>query len=112
MMATKSQLVATTLDLDEEGFLRNPDIWNENVARLLARDEVPEELNEEHWRLIGYLRRYFLEFDTVPPVKMIRRYTGLNLQHICKLFPSGLTRGACRIAGIPRIAIRPNFLYP
>ncbi|MFC1963982.1 TusE/DsrC/DsvC family sulfur relay protein [Chloroflexota bacterium] len=112
MMAIKSQLVVTTLDLDEEGFLRHPGIWNENVAQLLAQDEISEGLTEEHWKLINYLRQYYLEFDTVPPVRMIRRYTGFNLQHIYKLFPPGLTMGACRIAGIPRATIRPNFLYP
>ena len=111
-MVGRSQFLVRTLDLDEEGFLRQPDIWNENVAQLLAQDEVSDGLTQDHWQLINYLRRYYLEFETVPPVGMIRRYTGFNLQHIYKLFPSGLTRGACRIAGIPRITIRPNFLYP
>lgn len=111
-MVERSQVLVSTLDLDEEGFLRHPEMWNESVAQLLAQEEVPGELTEEHWKLINYLRRYYLDFDTVPPVSMIRRDTGINLEHVCKLFPSGLTRGACRIAGIPRKTIRPNFLYP
>ncbi len=111
-MAGKSQLLVSTLDLDKEGFLQQPDIWNESVAQLLAQDEVSDGLTEEHWKLIDYLRQYYLEFGTVPPVRMIRRDTGFNLEHTYRLFPSGLTKGACRIAGIPRITIRPNFLYP
>ena len=109
-MAGKSKLLVFTLDLDEEGFLRHDDIWNENVAQLLAQEEVPERLTEEHWKLINYLRQYYLEFSTVPPVRMIRRDTGFNLEHAYRLFPSGLTKGACRIAGIPRITIPSYFL--
>ncbi|MBA7505381.1 Sulfite reductase, dissimilatory-type subunit gamma [subsurface metagenome] len=111
-MAITNQFLASTLDLDEEGFLRQPEMWNRDVAQLLAQEEVPNGLTEDHWKIVGYLRQYYLEFGTVPPVRMLRRDTGFNLECIYKLFPSGLTRGACRIAGIPRNTIRPNFLYP
>lgn len=107
-----TKLLASTLNLDEEGFLQEPKIWNRDVAQLLAQDEVPAGLTEDHWKIIDYLRQYYLHFDTVPPVRMLRRDTGFNLESVYKLFPSGLTRGACRIAGIPRIAILPRFHYP
>ena len=77
-----------------------------------SQDEVPRGLTEEHWELVKYLRRYYFEFDTVPPVRVIRQHTGFNLPHINKLFPSGLTKGACRIAVLPRITIKPNLPYP
>lgn len=111
-MTTVNQFLASTLDLDEEGFLRKPEMWNRDVAQLLAQAEVPKGLTEDHWKIVDYLRQYYLEFSTVPPVRMLRRDTGFNLECIYKLFPSGLTRGACRIAGISRNTIRPNFLYP
>jgi len=111
-MAIANQFLASTLDLDEEGFLRKPEMWNRDVAHLLAQEEVPKGLTREHWKVIDYLRQYYLDCNTVPPVRMVRHFTGFDLAYICKLFPSGLTRGACRIAGIPRISIRPNFLYP
>ena len=96
--------------MDEEGFLRQPEIWNRDVAQLLAQGEVSGDLTEDHWKVIDYLRRYYLEFDGVPPVRMLHRDTGFNLQSIWRLFPCGLTRGACRIAGIPRIRI--HGIYP
>lgn len=111
-MAIANQFLTSTLNLDGEGFLQQPEVWNRDVAQLLAQGEVPGGLEEEHWKIIEYLRHYYLEFGTVPPVRMLRRDTGFNLESINRLFPSGLTRGACRIAGIPRIVIRPNFLYP
>jgi tRNA 2-thiouridine synthesizing protein E len=95
---------------DEEGFLLKSEAWDKNVAQHLAQGEVPGGLTDDHWKIIDYLRRYYLEFNTVPPVRMVCKRTGLKFGYICKLFPSGLTRGACKVAGIPRVKIHP--LYP
>lgn len=94
--------------LDEGGFMREPDKWNRDIAKILAERQGISTLSEEHWRAINYLRGYYLEFRIPPPVAKLRKETGLNLEHICKLFPAGLSRGACKIAGLPR----PPGLYP
>jgi TusE/DsrC/DsvC family sulfur relay protein len=99
-------------ETDDEGFLTQPEAWTKEIAEVLAQGEVSAKLTEDHWRVIDYLRNYYLKFVTVPPVKMLCRDTGLKFSYICKLFPSGLTKGACKIAGIPRFTIRPSFLYP
>jgi TusE/DsrC/DsvC family sulfur relay protein len=103
----------TSLPLtDEEGFLTRGDVWSEDVAELLAKILMPRELTEDHWRVINYMRKYYLEFESVPPVRKLSRDTGISLRELKALFPEGLTRGPCRIAGIPRHIIRPSFLYP
>ena len=99
-------------EVDEEGFLIDADGWTKDIAQILSQEEVPSGLTEDHWRIIDYMRQYYLEYGTVPPVRMLSRDTGFSLRSIKELFPHGLTRGACKIAGIPRIAIKPNFLYP
>ena len=98
--------------LDEEGFLLNPEMWSRDLAQTLSTKEVPDGLTEDHWKVIDFLRDYYLDCGSVPPVPMLRKRTGVNLQAIYRLFPSGLTKGACRVAGIPRATIRPSFLYP
>ncbi|MFC1995941.1 TusE/DsrC/DsvC family sulfur relay protein, partial [Chloroflexota bacterium] len=65
-----------------------------------------------HWVIIDFMREYYLNFETVPSVRILARRTGFSLRQIKGLFPSGLTKGACRIAGIPRIVIKPQYLYP
>ena len=97
---------------DDEGFLLQSETWNKDIAELLAQWEVPGGLTEDHWKVIDYLRNYYVEFKSVPPVRKLCKRTGLKFLYICKLFPSGLTRGACKIAGIPRKTIKPSFLYP
>jgi TusE/DsrC/DsvC family sulfur relay protein len=104
--------VSLTPFLDNEGFLLDPDTWNDQIAEILATEEVPGGLSQEHWRVIQYLRNYYMDCGSVPPVPMLCRDTGMKFGTVRKLFPSGLTNGACKIAGIPRDAIRPSFLYP
>ena len=44
------------IELDEDGFMIDPDLWNEDVARAFAASEGITELNEDHWKVINYLR--------------------------------------------------------
>ena len=111
-MTEQQEALTTRPDVDEEGFLLHPELWNREIAQILAQGEVPGDLSEDHWRVIDYMREYYLKFGSVPPVRMLARHTGLSLRRIKELFPKGLTHGAVKYAGIPRIAIRPSFLYP
>ncbi len=98
---------------DEEGFLTKGDIWTEEVAGLLAQILIPGELTEDHWRVINYLRQYYQDVGSVPPVRKLARDTGISLRELKALFPDGVTKDACRIAGIPRHAVsvfhKPSF---
>ncbi len=99
-------------EVDEEGFLTRGDTWNEDIAQLLAQERMQEDLSEDHWRIINYMRQYYLDYGSVPPVRKLSRDTETSLRQLKLLFPDGLTKGACRISGIPRHIIRPSFLYP
>jgi tRNA 2-thiouridine synthesizing protein E len=102
----------TMPEVDEEGFLVDAEKWTQDIAKILAEAELPKGLTRDHWVIIDFLREYYFNFETVPPVRMLARRTGFTLRRIKELFPSGITKGACRIAGIPRIVIKPQFLYP
>ena len=88
--------------VDEDGFLLQLKTWTKNVAQTLAQDEVSGDLTEDHWKIIAFLRQYYLEFDTIPPVRTLVRQTGFSLRRIHELFPDGFYRGACKVAGIPK----------
>lgn len=93
---------AMTLELDEDGFLIEPELWNEEVAKALALTEDVYELTEEHWKVINYLREYFLENNVAPMVRKVVKDTGYDLKKIYVLFPGGPAKGACKIAGLPK----------
>ena len=92
-----------SLEVSEEGFLKNPKEWNEDIAKILAKEEEGlEELNENHWAVINFIRGHYLENNMAPMVRSICKTTGFKLKYIYELFPSGPAKGACKLAGLPK----------
>ena len=92
-----------TYALNEDGFLQKPDEWNEAVALALAKaEEGLDELTEEHWKVINYIRDYYLEKNLAPMVRKVCKNSGFSLKYIFALFPSGPAKGACKLAGLPK----------
>jgi TusE/DsrC/DsvC family sulfur relay protein len=89
-------------EVDEEGFLKDPAKWDDEVAKLLARIDGIEELSEEHWAVVRYIRQYYLEHQLAPMVRKLCQNTGLRLKEIYELFPLGPAKGACKVAGLPK----------
>lgn len=89
-------------DVDEDGFLQEPQRWNKDVAAALAKVEGVQELTDEHWKVVEYLRNYYLEFQVAPMIRKLCKDTGFKLNKIYELFPSGPAKGACKVAGLPK----------
>lgn len=91
-----------TYEVDEDGFLQEPERWNEEVARDFAITEAVTELTESHWKVINYIRGYYVEFGIAPMIRKLCKETGYKLKEIYELFPSGPAKGACKLAGLPK----------
>ena len=91
-----------TYEIDEDGFLQEPERWNETVAAALAVTEGVDDLTDEHWKVVNYLREYYLEFQVAPMIRKLCKSTGFKLNKIYELFPSGPAKGACKVAGLPK----------
>jgi len=90
------------IEVDEDGFIVDPNHWNEAVAAALATTEGIDELTEEHWKVMNYLRDYFQKFGVAPMIRKLCKETGFPLKAIYDLFPSGPAKGACKLAGLPK----------
>ncbi len=90
------------IEIDEDGFLVNTDQWSEACAHYFAKQEGIEELTEDHWKVINYLRDYFFQFGIAPMIRKLCKETGFSLKQIYQLFPTGPAKGACKIAGLPK----------
>jgi tRNA 2-thiouridine synthesizing protein E len=90
------------LTLDEDGFIQEPELWDQDVALALAKTEGVDELGEEHWKVVNYLREYYLEYQVAPMIRKLCKSTGFKLNKIYELFPSGPAKGACKVAGLPK----------
>ncbi len=90
------------VEVDEDGFIQEPDKWSEELAIAIAKTEDIPELTEDHWKVINYLRDYYQEFGIAPMIRKLCKDTGFKLKYIYELFPSGPAKGACKIAGLPK----------
>lgn len=91
-------------EVDEDGFLNDPEIWNEDVAKDFALSENVPEMTEEHWKLVRYIREYFVQYGIAPMVRKVTRETGFTADKMYELFASGPAKGACKVAGLPKPA--------
>ena len=98
----KVTLGGKELEIDEDGFIQEPEKWDKSVAEDIAKTEEAYPLSEDHWKVVNYLRNYFLEFEIAPPIRMVTKQTGFDLKTIYKLFPGGPAKGACKVAGLPK----------
>jgi len=98
----KLEIDGRTFDVDEDGFLKDPNIWNEEVARLFAKTEGIEKMTDDHWKVVNYLRDYYTQFNIAPMIRKLCKDTGFKLKQIYELFPSGPAKGACKVAGLPK----------
>lgn len=98
----KVMLGGAEVETDEDGFIQEPEKWNQAVAEDLAKGENASPMSEEHWKIINYLRDYYLKFGIAPPIRMVTKQTGIDLKRIYQLFPSGPAKGACKVAGLPK----------
>ncbi len=90
------------IEVDEDGFMQEPDEWNERVALALASTEGVDDLSEDHWKVVNYLREYYQKFGIAPMIRKLCKETGFSLKQIYDLFPSGPAKGACKVAGLAK----------
>jgi TusE/DsrC/DsvC family sulfur relay protein len=93
----------TPVELDEEGFFKQPLQWTEEMAREIAIENGIPELTERHWQAIKYLRSTYLESGSAPPLRVLGKVSGVPPRELYQLFPHGpAMRQVAKIAGIPK----------
>ena len=97
----KAVLGGIDIELDEDGFIQEPDKWTKVLAEELAKTENAYPMNENHWKLIDFLRDYYLKFGVAPPIRMLVKKTGIDLKQIYELFPGRTGQGRLQGGGSP-----------
>jgi tRNA 2-thiouridine synthesizing protein E len=96
------ELGGKQIEVDEDGFIQDPNAWDKAVAESLAQTEGVSGLTENHWKVVNFLRGYYLEFQMAPMIRKLCKETGFKLKEIYDMFPSGPAKGACKVAGLPK----------
>lgn len=56
----------THIDLDEDGFLTQPEDWNEEVAKAIAQREGIDDLDQSKLDIVLFLREYYHKHASFP----------------------------------------------
>ena len=97
-----------TVEADANGYLTDITSWNEDVAKVIAASEGIDDLTQEHWDLINYLRdAYVNENGEQPNNRAINKAMSkawgrkVDSKAVFALFPLGPSKQAGKIAGLP-----------
>lgn len=94
---------------DNEGYIVDPEDWNENLAQQLAAEEGLM-LDEKSWPVIKFMRQYWTEHHVAPDVRYVIKFLSEDQgmekkqakQYLFRIFPYGYVKQACKIAGMQR----------
>ncbi|MBF0100612.1 MAG: TusE/DsrC/DsvC family sulfur relay protein [Desulfobacterales bacterium] len=89
-------------EIDEDGFLLDFNLFNEEWVDFVKEQEGIKELTDEHHKTVEILQDYYKKNGIAPMVRILSKLTGFKLKHIYELFPSGPGKGACKMAGLPK----------
>lgn len=103
------------IETDTEGYLLNPDDWDEEVAAALVKQHKAaghKKVTETGWELIRFFRAYYEDHQTHPSLhKLLLQRAALENKHfedekryrdfLYDLFPHGPVRMLCRLADLP-----------
>ena len=89
------------VEVDGEGFLVDPEQWNESIAEAIARDNGIPELTDRHWLVVRFMRERYLATGSAPSIRSLGKESGVPVKELYQLFPKGPAKLAARIAGVP-----------
>ena len=92
--------------VDAEGYLVDPQDWNEELAEEFASQENIR-LTEDHWDVIRFMRGFYEEHQVAPDARYVIKHLAERLgaasrNRLFELFPYGYVKQACKIAGMKR----------
>jgi TusE/DsrC/DsvC family sulfur relay protein len=90
------------IDVDAEGFMTNPDQWNDTIAEAIARENGIPELTDRHWLVVRFMRERYLSTGSAPSIRALGKESGVPVKELYALFPKGPAKLAARIGGIPK----------
>jgi tRNA 2-thiouridine synthesizing protein E len=97
-----------TIEADEEGYIADVSLWNQELAGMIAESENIE-MNDDHWEVVNFLRNFYEEYQIEPAARILTRAVKKTLgpekgnsKYLYELFPFGPIKQASKIAGLPK----------
>jgi len=75
-------IAGVEIALNEEGFVIDPNQWNEDVAVELARREGIDPLTDRHWEVIRFMRHEYETKGSGPSVRILGKTSGVSIKEL------------------------------
>jgi TusE/DsrC/DsvC family sulfur relay protein len=95
-------MIAESVETDAEGFLTDPQQWNEPLAEQIALENGIPELTDRHWLVVRFMRDRYLATGNAPSIRSLGKESGVPIKELYQLFPKGPAKLAAKIGGIPK----------
>ena len=96
----KKEFAGVMIDVNEEGYMTNPDQWTEEIAKAIAMEEGIE-LNEQHFAVLNFIRARVMAGDSLT-IRSINKSGVVDTKTFYQLFPGAPLKKATKIAGVPK----------
>ena len=97
---TTKKIAKKTVQVNEEGFLTDPNEWTQDIAVAIASEEGISDLTPEHWKVIDYCREVGLGSGSAPTLRNITKGAGVPTKELFGLFPKGPAKKVAKISGL------------
>lgn len=95
-------IAGVNVSVNEEGYLTNPEQWNDDIAKEIAQEEGIE-LTDKHFEVLNFLRDQFNAGEGLT-IRKLGNSGITDIKGLYQLFPGGPLKKSSRIAGIPKPA--------
>ncbi|HMS60951.1 MAG TPA: TusE/DsrC/DsvC family sulfur relay protein [Solirubrobacteraceae bacterium] len=100
-MATQT-IGGQAVEVDDEGFLQDPQQWTREIGTEIARENGIPELTDRHWQVVEFMREAYLRDGTAPSIRTLGKASGVPIKELYQLFPKGPAKLAAKVGGIPK----------
>jgi tRNA 2-thiouridine synthesizing protein E len=92
--------ILENVELNEEGFMIDPNAWTKEIAIELAKEEGIDDLTGNHWKIIDFCRQGATDTGGAPTLRAITKGTGVSTKELFKLYPKGPAKKVSKISGL------------
>lgn len=100
-MTTTATIEGRTVHVDQEGFLTEPDEWDEEIAVSLAH-LLSLELTDRHWTVLRFLRASHATTGETPTLRRVSAGVAMPIKELFELFPTKPAKKMAYVAGLPK----------
>jgi tRNA 2-thiouridine synthesizing protein E len=89
------------IEVDQEGFLKVPEEWNEDIAKAIAKNEGIDELDQAKLDIVMFLRAYYQRYSSFPILGYVCKHVHADSRS-CVTDEFVDPMKAWKIAGLPK----------